>query len=82
MGAAGDRFKLTAYNYDLISGKVNQVNYQPHSADAFYHQYSYDAENRITRVRTSTDSIEWQNDASYTYYRHGPLARVQLGDLQ
>jgi hypothetical protein len=58
------------------------VSYQPHSADAFYHQYSYDAENRITNVRTSTDSIEWQNDASYTYYRHGPLARVQLGDLQ
>ena len=58
------------------------MSYQPHSADAFYHQYSYDAENRITGVRTSTDSIEWQNDASYTYYRHGPLARVQIGDLQ
>ena len=82
MGTAGNRFKFTAYNYDLISGKVNQVSYQPHLADAFYHQYSYDAENRITNVRTSTDSIEWQNDASYTYYRHGPLARVQLGDLQ
>jgi hypothetical protein len=26
-----------------FSGKVNQVSYQPHSADAFYHQYSYDA---------------------------------------
>ena len=61
---------------------MNEVSYQPHLADAFYHQYSYDAENRITNVRTSTDSIEWQNDASYTYYRHGPLARVQLGDLQ
>ncbi len=53
-----------AYNYDLISGKVNQVSYQPGLADGFYHQYSYDAENRITKVSTSTDSMEWQNDAS------------------
>src|ERR1700743_409093 len=58
------------------------VSYQPGYADAFYHRYSYDAENRITSVATSTDSIEWQSDAGYTYYRHGPLARVQLGDLQ
>jgi RHS repeat-associated protein len=80
--SANNRFKLMVYNYDLISGKVNQVSYQPGQADAFYHQYSYDAENRITSVRTSTDSIEWQNDASYTYYRHGPLARTEIGDLQ
>ncbi|HEY4063621.1 MAG TPA: RHS repeat-associated core domain-containing protein, partial [Puia sp.] len=78
----GNRFKLIKYDYDLISGKVNQVSYQPGQADGFYHQYSYDAENRITGVRTSTDSVEWQDDAQYTYYRHGPLARVQLGSLQ
>src|ERR1700744_1026171 len=82
MGISPNRHKLIRYDYDLISGKVNQVSYQPGQADAFYHQYTYDAENRITAVRTSTDSIEWQNDAAYTYYRHGPLARVQLGDLQ
>ena len=70
------------YNYDLISGKVNQVSYQPGLADGFYHQYSYDAENRITGVRSSTDSIQWENDAAYAYYRHGPLAREQIGSLQ
>ena len=70
------------YNYDLISGKVNQVGYQPSKADAFYHQYRYDAENRITSVRTSRDSVFWQNDADYSYYRHGPLARTQLGGLR
>jgi len=32
-------------------------------------------------VSTSRDSIQWENDAIYSYYRHGPLARVQLGSL-
>ena len=82
MESVGNRFKLMVYNYDLISGKVNQVSYQPGLADGFYHQYSYDAENRITEVRSSTDSIQWENDAAYTYYRHGPLAREQIGSLQ
>jgi RHS repeat-associated protein len=80
--SGSNRYKLLKYDYDLVSGKVNQVSYQPGWADGFYHQYSYDAENRITNVRTSTDSVAWQNDAAYTYYRHGPLARAQLGDLQ
>ena len=82
MGVAGNRFKLLKYEYDLISGKVNQVTYQPGKADGFYHQYRYDAENRITAVMTSRDSIFWQSDAAYSYYRHGPLARTTLGDLQ
>ena len=50
----GNRFKTMTYDFDLISGKVNQVSYQPGLADGFYHQYSYDAENRITGVRSST----------------------------
>ena len=77
----GNRFKIMTYDYDLISGKVNQVSYQPGQADAFYHQYTYDAENRLVGVSTSRDSIQWENDASYTYYRHGPLARSELGSL-
>jgi len=59
------------------------VGYQPGQADAFYHQYSYDAENRITRC---TDQQRFDRMAErrglYTYYRHGPLARVEIGDLQ
>jgi hypothetical protein len=70
------------YKYDLISGKVNHVAYRPGQADAFYHKYVYDAENRITQVLTSKDSIVWDRDAQYSYYRHGPLARTILGDNQ
>ena len=77
----GNRFKRIAYNYDLINGKVNLVSYQPKKQDQFYHHYEYDAENRLTSVQTSRDSIYWEQDAAYEYYRHGPLARTVPGSL-
>lgn len=82
MADAGNRFKKLVYKYDLISGKVNHVAYQPGQKDAFYHRYSYDAENRITNVQTSQDSVYWENDAFYQYYQYGPLARMVLGQQQ
>jgi YD repeat-containing protein len=80
--ASGNRFKKIAYNYDLISGKVNSVGFQPNAPDAFYHRYTYDAENRLTQVETSKDKIYWEKDARYNYYKHGALARTLLGELQ
>ncbi|AEV99273.1 hypothetical protein A4D02_32245 [Niastella koreensis] len=77
-----NRFKKIAYDFDLVSGKVNQVSYQAGQPDAFYHRYVYDAENRITNVLTSADSINWDNDAYYQYYDHGPLARAIIGEQQ
>lgn len=82
MNANGSRFKKMVYRYDLISGKVNHVAYQPGQADQMYHRYSYDAENRITLVETSLDSVYWEKDARYQYYKHGPLARMVLGEQQ
>ncbi|MBV8255407.1 MAG: AHH domain-containing protein [Chitinophaga sp.] len=77
-----NRFKAIAYDYDLVSGKVNKVSYQPGKIDGFYHRYSYDAENRITDVETSTDDFHWEKDAYYSYYKHGPLARAVIGQQQ
>jgi len=82
MTAAQNRFKLIAYNYDLVSGKIDQVDYQPGQPDAFHHRYNYDALNRLTDVYTSCDSIVWDRDAAYSYYKHGPLARTVIGQLQ
>lgn len=85
LGPASDdknRFKKIVYDYDLISGKVNKVSYQPGFKDQFYHRYNYDAENRLTNVQTSADGIYWENDAYYQYYKHGPLARMVLGQQQ
>jgi RHS repeat-associated protein len=82
MNTTKNRFKKISYNFDLVSGKVNQVNYQHGHPDAFYHSYLYDAENRITNVQSSIDSINWDNDAFYSYYAHGPLSRTVLGQQQ
>lgn len=86
MSAHGfNEFKVMAYDYDLISGKVNEVHFQPGMADQFYHRYEYDAENRLTDVYT-TDSKPLldiqgmeEHEARYQYYKHGPLARTILG---
>lgn len=77
-----DRVKRITYEYDLISGNVNKVNYQPGSRDQFYHRYCYDADNRITKVETSRDNYIWDTDAKYFYYEHGPLARMEVGEKQ
>lgn len=68
------------YHYDLISGNVNQVDYQKGEKDQFSHRYEYDADNRLTNVETSTDGYVWVQEAKYHYYAHGPLARIELGD--
>jgi RHS repeat-associated protein len=76
--AAG--LKYIGYKYDLISGKVNEVIYQSGSPDEFRHKYEYDADNRLTNVLTSSDGgVNWQQDVKYYYYKHGPLARTELG---
>lgn len=67
------------YEYDLVSGKVNKVIYQPGKGDQFIHKYEYDAENRLISALTSRDGWVWQQQAAYKYYLHGPLARSELG---
>jgi RHS repeat-associated protein len=75
--------KKVVYDYDLISGNVNRVTYQPNNPkDQFIHRYEYDADNRIQQVYTSKDNVIWEKEANYLYYDHGPLARVEIGDKQ
>ncbi|GAA4450445.1 hypothetical protein GCM10023092_06310 [Rurimicrobium arvi] len=75
----GHRYKRIDYDYDLWSGKVNMISYNRGKADQFYQKYDYDADNRITAVYTGKDGLIWTRDAAYTYYQHGPLARIDLG---
>lgn len=72
--------KHTVYEYDLVSGNVNEVVYQSEQEDQFMHKYFYDADNRIRIAETSKDGIVWEKDAKYFYYAHGPLARTELGE--
>ncbi|AWM15208.1 hypothetical protein DI487_00005 [Flavobacterium sediminis] len=77
------KIKRVLYDYDLISGNVNQVTYQPNTInEQFIHKYEYDADNRITQVLTSKDNVVWEKEANYLYYDHGPLARTVIGDKE
>ncbi|MBF4485035.1 RHS repeat-associated core domain-containing protein [Flavobacterium sp. CSZ] len=78
--ALNQQVKKIVYDYDLISGNVNKVTYQPEKVDQFIHKYDYDADNRIQQVYTSKDNTIWEKEANYLYYDHGPLARVEIGD--
>ncbi|WP_264566853.1 RHS repeat-associated core domain-containing protein [Flavobacterium sp. N3904] len=80
LNTINQQLKKVVYDYDLISGNVNKVTYQPAKTDQFIHRYEYDADNRINQVYTSKDNIIWEKEANYLYYDHGPLARVEIGD--
>lgn len=75
--------KEIRYEYDLVSGKVNKVLYQDGKWDQFYYQYLYDADDRVVKALSSRtndgDPNLWVTEATYHYYLHGPLARVELG---
>ncbi|PCJ65160.1 MAG: hypothetical protein COA58_09865, partial [Bacteroidetes bacterium] len=81
LSGVDQRYKHIYYEYELVSGNVNKVLYNPGAMDAYYHKYAYDADNRITDVYTSLENQIWDRDAHYKYYAHGPLARTELGDL-
>jgi RHS repeat-associated protein len=76
------QYKRVDYVYDLISGNVLEVRYQPGESDQFSHFYEYDADNRIINVRTSDKTGIRDQDAKYYYYQHGSLARVEIGELK
>ncbi|MGB0525514.1 MAG: RHS repeat-associated core domain-containing protein, partial [Flammeovirgaceae bacterium] len=72
--------KVIDYEYDYF-GNVTKVIYQKDvPEEAFYHQYTYNIDQRLVKVETSRDGVAWVTQAKYEYYLHGPLKRVELGD--
>jgi len=82
--ASNYRFKKTRYTFDLITGKIKEIEYQPASADQFYHWYHYDADNRLISVATGRSRFEpadrVDHDVSYKFYTHGNIARAEFGE--
>src|SRR5690606_20473738 len=74
------RFKRVDYEYDLYSGKVLLLSYNRGHVDQFYQRYRYDEDHRLLEVMSSRDGIYWDRDAGYSYYDHGPLARLEIGE--
>ncbi len=85
LNQSGSRFKKIVYNYDLITGKVTQVSYQPGQADAYYQRYRYDAENRLTDVFSGKDGtillLFLKGSALRLFHKRGVLARTTLAQL-
>lgn len=82
LNSISQQYKHIYYNYDFISGKMNQFDFNPGGLDEYHHKYTYDADNRVTEVYTSKDGLVWDKDATYQYYKHGSLTRTEIGDLK
>lgn len=91
---ASEKIKYLAvhYTYDY-PGNVTKTGFEVFDdegnlQDEGYHYYTYDADQRLHQAYFSTwDNItDLENDphallqATYTYYLHGPLKRVELGE--
>ncbi len=81
LAVINQEYKRIDYDYDLLSGKVNKVTYNEGNPDQYFHQYYYDQNNRLTETHTSDREsfLSKEVDAHYYYYKHGPLARTELG---
>jgi len=77
MNNTGNRYKKLVYDYDLVSGKVNQVTYQHGNADAFYHTSETPLKSN-DMVMLFTDGLyEVQNAAGDLYSQGMLIAGVQ-----
>ncbi|HEY5749429.1 MAG TPA: RHS repeat-associated core domain-containing protein [Chryseolinea sp.] len=74
----GTSYQTINYEYDYF-GNVTSVLYQVDQTK-FFHFYEYDENQRLTKVYTSRNGIKKQLEASYTYYLHGPLKRIELAN--
>lgn len=82
----GAGYKTTDFTYDALGRLVKKAYQDAVDAERFIHYYEYDkATQKLFRVYTSktnnaTDKIL---QATYIYYLHGPLKRIELGgDVQ
>jgi RHS repeat-associated protein len=73
--------KTMNYNYD-IRGKMSTSDYQRTSADRFVQTYYYDKDERLSRavMHRNFSSSYSPPVANFSYYLHGPLKRVELGN--
>jgi hypothetical protein len=74
---------VSQYTYDLQGNTLttHTTSYINETAlNPFYHHYDYDNDKRLSKVWTSTDGTTKKLRATYHYYLHGPLKRIELGE--
>ncbi len=75
------RVFVVEYGYDFLGNvlRVTQKSFEAGAAvDQFHHYYEYDADKRLSRALTSADGVKKILQATYSYYAHGPLKRIEL----
>ena len=76
------RVFVSAYDYDFLGNVLTAASLSYESGEVveeFYHRYQYDKDKRLVRTFTGSDSTSSKLRATYEYYLHGPLKRVELG---
>jgi RHS repeat-associated protein len=85
-GIAGLGNKVTEYTYDESGRLIKKVFQRNQASETFVHYYEYDPETlQLWKVYTNTkdDQATKKLQATYVYYLHGPLKRIELaGDMQ
>lgn len=77
---------VTTYQYDFLGNVLRVSNFAydwtSHAlVNEFHHHYEYDADQRLNKAYTSFEQHGPKKlRATYFYYLHGPLKRIELGD--
>jgi len=76
-------YKTNDYSYDVL-GFLTKRTFQANTSEAFSHIYDYDPANKqLWHVYTSVGNSSPVLQATYKYYLHGGLKRIELaGNLQ
>lgn len=70
--------KTIHYEYDN-NGNVKKVLFQKDKAsELFVHKNTYNTNNTLTNVETSTDNTNFVSQADYSYYKTGELKRINI----
>lgn len=68
------------YYYDA-QGNLFMLDFQRiNPSERLLHRYRYDDNTQLVKVETSTNNADFKQHATYEYYQHGALKRVELGD--
>lgn len=76
---------VVKYTYDFLGNVLMAANLSYSETGTllsqFYHHYEYDDDQRLSKASTSLEETGSKKlRATYEYYLHGPLKRIELGD--
>ncbi|WP_343321641.1 RHS repeat domain-containing protein [Sphingobacterium multivorum] len=79
---AGLGYKTMDYVYDDLGNVTKSIYQKGTGAETMVHYFEYDKDKRLVAAYTNTTDNESTKvlHAKYSYYLHGPLKRVELGD--